>query len=56
LQIGFFSQKFIAPPGNIDHTFNYQKEFVARPGDEARESWDLLIPCEFYTDISQKIH
>lgn len=34
----------IAPPGTIDHTFHYRKQFAMRPGNESQKYWDLVFP------------
>lgn len=35
-----------APPGRIDHTFNYRHQFGMRPGNESQKYWDLVFPGE----------
>ncbi|KAI1460526.1 hypothetical protein F4805DRAFT_395661 [Annulohypoxylon moriforme] len=35
---------WFSPPGRIDHTFHYRKQFAMRPSNESQKYWNLVFP------------
>ncbi|KAI1427096.1 hypothetical protein F5Y12DRAFT_792817 [Xylaria sp. FL1777] len=35
---------WFSPPGRIDHTFHYRRQFGMRPGNVSQKYWDMVFP------------
>ncbi|KAI0907413.1 hypothetical protein F4823DRAFT_564807 [Ustulina deusta] len=35
---------WFSPPGRVDHTFHYRRQFGMRPGNLSQKYWDMVFP------------